>query len=99
MTPWFRSGVTSRAPRAAGCGLCVAGAVGVLVSMSSWTGAASASSTPARGPSSSLAEIASVVLSPQDTYLKIDAANHSTESVLATYTWPDRQAANVEQTT
>ena len=35
-----------------------------------------------------------LVLSPQDTSLNINANNHSNDPVLMAYTWPDRQRAN-----
>jgi hypothetical protein len=33
-------------------------------------------------------------LSPQDTYLNLDATNYSTQTTLTAYTWPDNEAAN-----
>lgn len=35
-----------------------------------------------------------LLLSPQDTYLNINATNYSSDTILATYTWPDYKVAN-----
>ena len=35
-----------------------------------------------------------LIFTPQDTFLGLDAANHSTADTLNTYTWPDYQVAN-----
>ena len=39
-------------------------------------------------------QTSTVVLSPTDTYLNINSNNYSTSTTVATYTWPDYQAAN-----
>jgi hypothetical protein len=39
-------------------------------------------------------QTATMALSPQDTYLKIDASVNSAKTTLNLYTWPDYQAAN-----
>jgi hypothetical protein len=35
-----------------------------------------------------------LLLSPQDTWININATNYSTDTVLRTYTWPDNKVAN-----
>ena len=49
--------------------------------------------TPARA--AARAETGTLLLSPQDTYLNTDRKMHSTETTVATYTWPDYRTANV----
>jgi len=39
-------------------------------------------------------ETGTVLLSPQDTYLGLNATNFSTKTTLVTYTWPDYKIAN-----
>jgi hypothetical protein len=39
-------------------------------------------------------QTATMALSPQDTFLKLDASVNSTQATLNLYTWPDYQAAN-----
>jgi hypothetical protein len=45
-------------------------------------------------PAAAVPETTSVRLSPQDTFLNLNATNYSTGARLTTYTWPDNQVAN-----
>ncbi len=49
---------------------------------------------PAPTVSAAATETQTLLLSPLDTFLNLDDTNYSTDAVLATYTWPDNQAAN-----
>jgi hypothetical protein len=51
-------------------------------------------SAAAPAPATAILETATIRLSPQDTFLNLDASNYSADTRLLTHTWPDNQVKN-----